>query len=212
MTTDTELFTAEEIEENFNTFRAWCEKTGERAPKVLEMVDVLGTNLAICPASSKPDYHLPIPGGLVKHSLNVLENAVKIRRAFKWNIPDESLILCTLFHDIGKVGHVERASDGTRTIIDTYVDAEEWKQRRFQEKYRVNPDMPKWKIPQLSVFLMQEFEIRLSRSEYLAILLNDGWCLEENKDYGLRVEPLVICVQQADYISTCIEGKRDLGF
>lgn len=212
MTTEEDFLSPEEIEANFNTFREWCEKTGSRSPKVLEMVDCLSTNLAMCPASSRLDFHLPIPGGLVKHCLNVLENAVKLRRVFKWNIPDESLILCSLFHDIGKIGHVERNEDGSRTIIDFYIDAEEWKHRKYGERYQWNKEMPAWSIPQLSVFLMQEFEIRLSRSEYLAILLNDGCVVEENKRYCLQVEPLVICIQQADYISTCAEGKKKLGF
>lgn len=205
------MFTAEEIEENFSKFRTWCTQLNARSENVLEMVDFLGTKLALCPASSKKDYHSSYPGGLVRHSLNVLENAVRIRRTFKWNISDESLVISALFHDIGKIGIV--TDEAEKTLVDFYIDAEEWKQKRYGDLYEVNKDVNRASLfmgtPQRSVFVMQQFGIKLSREEYLAILLNDGWVVDANKDYCLRVTPLVVCVQTADYISTCQESKTD---
>ena len=204
------MLTAEEIETNFAKFREHCTNTGNRSKNVLELVDFLGTQLALCPASTR--YHMCEPGGLVKHSLNVLENAVRLRRAFKWQINDSSLILSALFHDIGKIGLVSE-ENGEKKLVDFYVDAEKWKQERYGTRYEVNQDINSSRLymetPQRSVYIMQQFGITLSREEYLAILLNDGWVVDANREYCLKVPPLVTVIQTADYVSTCQENNVD---
>ena len=61
------------------------------------------------PCSSK--YHLSEPGGLAKHSLNVLEIAIEeIVALYRKNIEAvtfdfiNSVTICALLHDIGKAG------------------------------------------------------------------------------------------------------------
>ena len=78
------------------------EKLGDRSEAALSLVDHLGERLALCPASSRKEYHLAEPGGLVDHSLRVLSNALKLCKTFGWNVPKESLIVACLLHDIGK--------------------------------------------------------------------------------------------------------------
>jgi hypothetical protein len=70
--------TPEEIAANFDKFRSLCEKLGDRSETALKMVDSLGEQLALCPASSRKDYHNCMVGGLVEHSLRVLSNAMKL--------------------------------------------------------------------------------------------------------------------------------------
>src|SRR4051812_7253977 len=113
------MLTAEEIEKNFNQYRALCEKLGDRTAPALEMIDHLGNSLALCPASSRKAYHLSEPGGLVDHSLRVLKNVLKLNAAYDWKLAKDSMIISSLFHDIGKVGHV--AKDGA--ITELYIDA-----------------------------------------------------------------------------------------
>lgn len=56
------------------------------------------------PASTR--YHLAEEGGLVKHSLNVYEQADKLSKALlseeEQDLYKESIIICSLLHDIGK--------------------------------------------------------------------------------------------------------------
>ena len=66
--------TPEQIAENFDKYRAFFEKLEDRAPAALDLVDSLGERLALCPASSRKDFHCAFPGGLVDHSLRVLGN------------------------------------------------------------------------------------------------------------------------------------------
>lgn len=195
---------SEEIEANFNKCRALCEKLGDRSPAALALVDGLGTRLALCPASSKKDYHRAIPGGLVEHSLRVLLNAKRIVTTFNWDVPKDSLIISCLFHDLGKVGNLEH---------DRYIDAEDWRKQKMGEMYQYNYNaVPMLDVPNAGLFLCQHYGLKLTQDETMAILLNDGFVVEANRQYCLKVPPLVWAVQNADYVSTCQEKNNTLGF
>jgi len=184
---------AEQIESNFNKFRSLCEKLGDRSEAALRLVDGLGERLAVCPASAKKDYHNAFPGGLVEHSLRVLQNAMVLTKAYGWKIPKESLIIGCLFHDLGKVGDHKN---------DYYVPAEPWRAEKMGEMYTYNKDMQYMSVPHRGVFLCQHYGLRLTQEEMLAILLNDGFVLDDNKPYCLKDPILAHVVMTADYIST----------
>ena len=195
-------FTPEQIANHFNKFRALCEKLGSRSESVLKMVDHLGEQLALCPASSRKEFHLAEPGGLVDHSLRVLSNTIKIMKTFGWETPKDSLIISCLFHDIGKVGFVD--DDGV--VVDYYIPQEsEWHRDKLGEMYKHNKEMQYMTTPQRSVQMCQHFGVKLKTDEYLSILLNDGFVVDENKPYCLKMNPLVYAVMTADYISTMQE-------
>ena len=193
--------TAEEIEENFIKFRSLCEKLGDRSTAALTLVDGLGEHLAMCPASSKTDFHNAFPGGLVDHSLRVLGNAMKMLKAFGWNVPRDSLIISALFHDIGKVGLPN--PDGT--ISDFYVPGDAWRRDKLGEMYAYNPKQQYMTTRERSMYVCQHYGLTLKSDEYLSILLNDGFIVDENKHYGLKIEPLVYTIMTADYIATMQE-------
>jgi hypothetical protein len=153
----------------------------------------------MCPASSRRDYHLAEPGGLVDHSLRVLQNALIYCKAFSWNLPKDSLIISCLFHDIGKLGLPNK--DGTFSKYYLPQDSD-WHRDKLGEMYKYNKEMLHMKTPQRSVFILQHYGIKLNHDEYLAILLNDGYVLDENKSYCLKEPLLSHVVMTADYIST----------
>ena len=194
--------TPEEITANFDKFRSLCEKLGDRSEITLKMVDSLGEQLALCPASSRKDYHNCMIGGLVEHSLRVLSNAMKLVKTYGWNVPKDSLIISCLFHDLGKVGLAN--DDGT--VSDYYIPQEsDWHREKLGELYTYNKEMQYMSTPQRSVHMCQQFGLKLKTDEYLSILLNDGFVLDENKPYCLKTNPLVFVVMTADYISTMQE-------
>ena len=194
--------TPEEISANFDKFRSLCEKLGDRSQSALDMVDKLGEQLAVCPASSRKDYHNCMVGGLVDHSLRVLSNAMKLVKTFGWDVPKDSLIISCLFHDIGKVG----LANGDGTATDYYVPQEsDWHREKLGELYKHNKEMQYMSTQQRSVHMCQAFGLKLKTEEYLSILLNDGFVLDENKPYCLKTPPLTFVVMTADYISTMQE-------
>jgi putative nucleotidyltransferase with HDIG domain len=186
--------TPEEIATNFDKFRSLCEKLGDRSQAALNLVDSLGERLAICPASSRLDFHNCMVGGLVDHSLRVLYNAMKLCKTFGWEVSKDSLIIGCLFHDIGKAGNHEQ---------DYYLPQDsDWHREKLGEMYKYNRDMQYMTVPDRGVWLCQHFGLKLSQDEWLAIKLNDGQYADENAPYKMKEPKLVDIVHTADLIST----------
>jgi len=186
--------TPEQIAENFEKYRGFMEKLGDRSDAALALVDGLGERLALCPASSRKEYHHAIPGGLVDHSLRVLSNALKLVKAFGWDVPKDSLIIGCLLHDLGKVGDHEQ---------DYYIpQTDGWRVEKMGEIYKHNKDMQYMTVPDRGVWLCQHYGLRLTQPEFMAILLNDGQYADENAPYKMKEPLLVDIVHIADYIST----------
>lgn len=196
--------TPEEIDSNWQKYVGFMSKLGDRSAAAEAMCEALGERLAICPASARREFHNAFPGGLVDHSLRVLGNAFRMAKAFDWSVSKDSLIVAALFHDIGKVGSPTH---------DFYVhQTDSWRVEKFGEEYTYNNDLPHMSTPDRSVYLCQHFGIKLSHDEWLAIKLNDGFSLDENKRYCLKVSPLVYTVMTADYISTMQEKQQHKEF
>jgi len=186
--------TPEQIAENFEKYRGFMEKLGDRSDAALSLVDGLGERLALCPASSRKEYHHAIPGGLVDHSLRVLSNALKLVKAFGWDVQKDSLIIGCLLHDLGKVGDHEQ---------DYYIpQTDGWRVEKMGEVYKHNKDMQYMTVPDRGVWLCQHYGLRLTQPEFMAILLNDGQYADENAPYKMKEPLLVDIVHIADYIST----------
>jgi hypothetical protein len=186
--------TPEQISENFDKFRGFMEKLGDRSDAGLALVDGLGERLALCPASSRKEYHAAFPGGLVDHSLRLLSNALKLCKAFSWDPPKDSLIIGCLLHDIGKVGDHEN---------DYYLPQKDsWRVDKLGEIYTHNKELQYMTVPDRGVWLCQHYGLHLNQAEWLAIKLNDGQYAEENALYKMKEPLLADIVHIADYIST----------
>lgn len=184
----------EEIHDNWNKMLGLLEKIGPRSSVALDMVNSLGERLALCPASSRKNFHNAFPGGLVDHSLRVLGNAVRLNAAFSWKVPKESLIISCLFHDLGKVGDDKD---------DYYVpQPDAWKIEKYGDEFACNDSIRFMSVPDRSVWLCQHFGLKLTFDEFLAIKLNDGQYAPENKEYGLKEPMLADIVHMADVIAT----------
>ena len=168
-------------------------KTGERSAAAVNVAESLGTRLAVCPASSRRDYHSAYTGGLVEHSLRVLRNAATLNSTFDWNLPKESLIIGSLFHDWGKVGD---------DVNDYYVpQTDQWRIDKLGEVYAINKNCQYMTVPDRGVWLCQRFGLKLTIDETLAIRLNDGQYVEENRPYRLKEPLLALAIHMADMIS-----------
>lgn len=194
--------TPEDIAANFDKYRSFMEKLGDRSESALALVDHLGERLALCPASSRKEYHNAFPGGLVEHSLRVLTNALKLCKTFGWVLQKESLIIGALLHDLGKVGDHEQ---------DYYIPQDsDWHRDKLGEMYKHNKAMQYMTVPDRGVWLCQHFGLRLTQAEFLAIKLNDGQYDETNAPYKMKEPRLADVIHIADVISTKQE-KESVG-
>lgn len=195
--------TPEEIASNFEKFEGYISKiSDDRKDPALKMVSHLGERLALCPASGRLDYHNCFPGGLVEHSMRVLGFALKLRKLLDVNPEDvstNSLILVCLFHDLGKVGDLDN---------DYYIPQDSnWHREKLGEHFKVNQDMTYMTVPHRSVWLCQQFGVRLTKEEMLGILLHDGQYVDDNKPYKMKEPAIAIIAHQADLLA----GLREKG-
>jgi hypothetical protein len=185
---------AEQIDTNYKKVLEFVEKLGERSEVVKSMLDVIGERYALCSASSRLDQHSCFPGGLIEHSLNVLVNALKIRKAFEYDISLESIIITALFHDLGKIGNLEESY---------YVEQDsQWHRDKLGEMYKYNKNIQFTTVPHRSIFLLQHFGIKLALDEMIAILIHDGQYVDDNKSYKNREPQLADLIHQADFIAS----------
>lgn len=177
------------ISRNFDAFRKLCESLGDRSQSVLAMVDELSTRLAMAPASAKEQYHAAWPGGLVEHSLNVCKLALKLNELYSSNIPRESVILASLFHDLGKVGDLKN---------DYYEDQDSDWHRERGNFYKISETIQRMPASHRGLYLLQAFGIKLTQDEWIAIATNEGLSFEGNGYYSMHEPQLALIVQHAD--------------
>ncbi len=112
-------------------------------------------------------YHLAKEGGLAEHSMNVLEAAERIAFSLYEGIPKEiknSIIICSLLHDLGKCGDYGKAM---------YVDKVLKSGKKGVQPYETNKDLKNIPHAIRSVKLATLF-LDLTEDEEWAILTHDG--------------------------------------
>ncbi len=170
--------------------------SANRRLNILKMVDDIGIKFFTAPASSRIDFHSCFPGGLARHSLYTIKNMLKLIDAFKiTDYSKESVILVSLFHDIGKIGDIEE--DYYILQTDSY-----WKRRGYL--YKINERLSKTPINIISLYLLQHYNIPVTMAEYQAI-----YSLTERKDFYREEYNLTALLQWADKWSI-MEEKREI--
>jgi hypothetical protein len=202
------MLSPEQILKNYNEFTGYINKMSdqdERREKILVMLNQLEEILPYCPASSKKEYHNAFEGGLVQHCLNVFKNSLKLKVAYSFsNISYESLLIACFFHDFGKVVSIDQSGN----LIPHYVhEQSQWHREKLGKLYTENPDEKFMCTRHRTLFLLQHFGIKLSYDEYTAIMLNDGFVVDENKSYCMKACPLAFIVMTADYYSSMKEKE-----
>ncbi len=174
-----------------------------RREKISKMFEAIGEFYFTAPASSKKEYHSAYDGGLAVHSLNVFDNLVKLNKAFSLNFSTESMLICCLFHDLGK------AVDSTCTGPNYTSDTDAWEKKRgILYKYSTAGEY--FPNHQKSMFILQKYGVDLTDKEYQAILLNDGMYLEANKAYAHKQCDLSLYLHMADMAASVQEKQENL--
>jgi len=166
------------------------------------------TDFFTTPASTV--YHSNFSGGLIEHSLNVLRFALNNFNMIAKEKPEyeylkESVILCSLFHDIAKVNFYVKTEKWTKDANN------KWKS---YQGYEVNDTLP---LPHgsKSVFLISKY-MKLTDAEALAISWHSGhadmvqpgtvskYAFEKAFEH-----PLVKIIHTADLLSLTLENIID---
>jgi len=204
------MLQAEDILKNFEKHKKIVDTyITDRKDSVLAMLDSLGENYVMAPASGRSWYHNAFAGGYVDHVNRVVEYAVKQSRLYQEmggtvDYTNEELVFAALFHDLGKIG------DGTKANYLPQTD--KWRQDKLSEMYTFNPDLDFMLIPDRSLFILQNFGIKVSQKEFLAIRLHDGVFDKANEAYffsnveSSRQKTSIISVMHsADFLASKVE-------
>lgn len=168
-----------------------------------------GSDFYTAPASTVN--HENYDGGLLDHSLMVCKLAIKLRNALIEEkpslvdrIPVDSLILCSLLHDVCKMGY--------------YQKVEKWKKDKFNnwqsyQGYEIQDSFPIGH-GEKSVIMLQKFGLDLNAEEMIAIRFHMGsysgahYVWEERSAYDKAINecPLLCILQSADYLASMMLG------
>lgn len=164
-------FTEEEIEAQFNEFIAELRSTKRAGIDALIDFLITKSDLKIAPSSTR--YHLSCPGGLVRHSLNVLKRLRKLikEEGLEDKYPAASIIIAALLHDLCKVNYYEVWSKNVKNKVTN-----KWEE---EENYKIRDDDNRLIYglhAENSIYLASLF-INLSYEEQLAIRWHMG-CLD----------------------------------
>lgn len=140
------------------------DKIVKRKTEVMKFKEFLENETCwlVSPASTR--FHLNSKQGLLVHSVGVTMNALKIKATMAPDIEDESVVICALFHDVGKVGYASKPY-----YIENNV---EWELKRGIT-YKVNPEIVPMSLGTRSLYVVSQ-HIRLSEEEAQAIVAHDG--------------------------------------
>jgi hypothetical protein len=205
------MLSAEQIQSNWDKHLKIVDTyiSEVRKPPVVEMLQSLKEFFIMAPASGKEWYHNAFPGGYIDHVNRVVEAAFRVSELWEKmggniDFEYEELVLSALFHDLGKIG------DGN---LENYIpQTDNWRREKLKEVYSINSKLDFMLIPDRSLFILQNFGIKLTQKEYIAIKIHDGLYEDVNKPYFISNNPdtqlrsnLPYILSQADLMASKIE-------
>ena len=175
--------TPEQLQDKWNEVIELITDTfeGTRKTNILRMYEYFKDRMMFAPASGVVYYHNAFPGGYICHILNVTRFALRLYRVYEElelhtsEYDEEAIVFCTLHHDLGKIGNLD---------YDYYIPNEsEWHRINQGKMYDYDKRLHYMTVTDRSVWLLSQFDIKMSEIEYLALRLTDGMYEEANKGY-----------------------------
>ena len=184
------------------------------AEKLLEYLE--SSDFYTAPASTR--FHSCHEGGLLEHSINVCDCLIKKRDNPIWKdilceISTESLLICSLLHDVCKIDYYVQEWKNKKVYSETgsKQDAQGRYDWQTVPGYTVDEKLP-YGHGEKSVYIINGF-MRLNREESLAIRFHMGFT--EPKEMwgalGKAIEqfPLVLALHEADLEATYLLEEKE---
>jgi len=206
--------TIEQLQERMQYIRDHVEafNTEERCDALNKMYDHFEERMMLAPASSTDHFHNSWPGGYIDHVMNITEAGKKLFElykefGFKLSYDLDSVVFCTMHHDLGKLGSLEE---------DYYrPNPSEWHRINQGKMYNYNDKLHFMTVTDRAVYLLNHFGIDMTQIEYLALRLTDGMYEDANKGYlmgfgeGKNLKTnLPLILHQADMMATRLEKEQ----
>ena len=145
-------------------------------------------------------HHLAEPGALLEHSLNVLTLARDLARAWESTIPEDSITISALLHDLGKMG-----DHGKPNYAENYLKDGS---RSSAKPYITNTNLVYIPHEVRSVLIAERY-IYLSEEEERAILWHNGLYGQFRNDITGKETELYMIIHFADMWASRITEKEE---
>lgn len=170
---------------------------------VVDLLDYM-SDIGFLTAPCSSSYHLAKEGGLAEHSVNVLNLAEKLGVAWlggaKYNEIQDSVVICSLLHDLGKCGQFGKSL----YVPNILKDGKQSKAKPFT----TNSDLLNIPHEIRSVTIATMF-IDLTEEEQHAILYHNGLYGPLKYEIQGKETPLYMILHFADmWASRVIETKK----
>lgn len=184
---------------NFELFKAQTAKLGSKAGTLCQFLDDNAERVMLAPASTRKDFTCCYPGGLVEHSLRVLQNAAKLRQVYAQteSVETNSLILTSLYHDIGKVG-----TDTKEYYVDNTSD---WHRDKLGIMYNVAERFQHVPVAQLSLYRLSQNRVEIDIDEWYSISVIGNKNIKDDVPNTAGEPWLSIILSQA-VKAACVQG------
>ncbi len=210
------MLEANQIKENWENFREEIDlQFPTRAKQIHKMYDDFEDRIAMMPASSIAHFHNAFAGGYIDHVLRVMNCTHELYSLWKKLGSDisgytlEELMFAAMHHDLGKVGF---PGDGNEVY---QIETSDWHRKNMGRMYKHNENIPFSMVPDLSVWLLQKYEIPMSWNEYQSIKIHDGMYDDSNKPYFVARSAqaklktnMAIILHHGDHMAAQIEYER----
>ncbi|MBR2300891.1 MAG: HD domain-containing protein [Bacteroidaceae bacterium] len=164
---------------------------------LIAFMDEVGFFRAPCSGGN----HLCQEGGLAEHSWNVYETALKLNKALGAGFSKDTIAICALLHDLGKVGDHNKQMYIENVLKSGKVSA--------SKPYKRNPGLSAVPHAVRSIKLAQRY-IELSEGEEWAILCHDGLYDFMKHEMLGKETPLFMVLHWADmWSSRVVERGSD---
>ena len=210
------MLEAEKIKSNWEQFNLLIDQHfPTRAKELHNMYADFEDRIALMPASSMAHFHNAFAGGYIDHVLRVIKCAGILYDTWKATGADmsgytrEELMFAAMHHDLGKVGFPGEGNEVYQ------VETSDWHRKNQNKMYKQNENIPFTMVPDLSIWLLQEYDVKMSWNEYQAIKIHDGMYDEANKPYFVARSAqaklktnLPIILHHADHMAAQIEFEQ----
>lgn len=207
--------TAEQIQSNWEKFLGFINTyiSDPRKDQLIKFYTKHQEEIMLMPASHKKAYHNAFPGGYVEHVNRVIEGALEINKVWcnfgaEQNYTIEELVFSALNHDLGKMGEEDNYAH--------IPSDDEWRKKNMGEMYKFNNSIAYMSVPERSIKLLVDNDIKLTQNEWLSIRLHDGLYDSANepylKNYMPELKPrtsLIFIIHQADLMASRIEFEKE---
>ena len=199
------------IKEDYDRFMSLIEED-ERSENLKRMYEALEQELAAAPASAVQHYHNAFPGGYLDHVLRVHDISLEMTKMFhnfegNLDFTSQELRFATLHHDLGKLG-----DPGEPYYIE---QDSEWHRKTLGQNYKYNNTIQYMSVTDRAHYLLQMYDVPITKNEWLGIHLSDGMYEDSNKSYLMNnMYPypmktnISYIVHVSDYLAATIERDK----